>query len=58
MSQPLTVRAIYRWPVAVGLLTLFGLIAGLLCDGWGDLAAAGGLSVPILISAWFAVCKK
>ncbi len=43
----------FRWPAAIGLLTLVGLISGLVSDGWGDALAALSLFVPVAVVAWF-----
>lgn len=43
---------IFRWPFLIGLLSLAGLITGLVSDDWGDAVAAIGLGIPTLISAW------
>jgi hypothetical protein len=44
---------IFRWPLAIGLLTFVGLISGLVSDGWGDAIAALGLFIPAAVAAWF-----
>jgi hypothetical protein len=44
---------IFRWPVGIGVLTLTGLISGLVSDGWGDALAALGLFAPAAVSVWF-----
>ena len=43
----------FRWPAIIALLTTFGLVSGLVSDGWGDAAAAVGLFVPAAVTAWF-----
>ena len=45
---------IFRWPLAIAALTLTGLIAGLVSNGWGDALAAAGLFVPAALAGWFA----
>ena len=46
---------VFRWPLAIAVLTITGLIAGLVSDGgWGDALAAVGLFVPGALAAWFA----
>lgn len=42
---------VFLWPLAIGLLTIVGLLAGLTSDDWGDALAALGLAVP----AWIAL---
>lgn len=51
----MTAWQIFRWPVAIALLTMAGLLAGLVSDGWGDVLAAIGLLVPALLAIWFGV---
>lgn len=41
--------------MAIALLTMAGLLAGLVSDGWGDVLAAIGLLVPALLAIWFGV---
>ncbi len=43
---------VFRWPVAIAASTLFGLIAGLTSDGWGDVLAAVALATPV----YFSIC--
>lgn len=43
---------IFRWPLAIGVLTLTGLITGLVSDSWGDVVAAIGLFVPAALGTW------
>jgi hypothetical protein len=49
---------IFRWPLAIGVLTLTGLIAGLVSDSWGDLLAAVGLFVPAAVCAWHGLRRQ
>jgi hypothetical protein len=42
---------VFRWPLGIAAFTLFGLIAGLASDGWGDALAAAALAVPACLSA-------
>lgn len=48
---------IFRWPAVLAVMTLVGLVAGLLGDGWHDGVAWIGLGVPVLICAW-ALCRR
>jgi len=43
---------LWGWPLALGLLTAFGLICGLVGDGGYDLAAWFGLGVPLAVGGW------
>lgn len=45
---------LWGWPIALGLLSLAGLIGGLVADGWGDATSWIGLGVPVLVIAWHA----
>lgn len=45
---------LWAWPIALGLLSLAGLIGGLVADGWGDATSWIGLVLPVLVIAWHA----
>lgn len=49
---------IFRWPLAIGALTLTGLIAGLVSDSWGDGLAALGLFVPSAVGIGCALRRR
>jgi hypothetical protein len=49
---------VFRWPLAIGVLTLTGLIAGLVSDSWGDVLAAVGLFVPAAVCAWHGLRRR
>jgi len=40
---------IWFWPVVVALLSILGLIAGLVSEGLGDCLSWGALAVPVAI---------
>ncbi|MBV2204149.1 MAG: hypothetical protein KUL87_01910 [Pseudomonas sp.] len=40
---------IWRWPLVIGLLSLLGLLAGLVSDGVGDWLSWATLSLPVAI---------
>jgi len=42
-------------PLALGILTAFGLIAALLSDGVGDTLSWIALAAPVLVIAWHSV---
>ncbi len=44
---------LWRAPVALGVLTAFGLIAALLADGAVDALSAAALAAPLGTAAWF-----
>jgi hypothetical protein len=47
-------RRVWAMPIVLGVLTLSGLVAGLLADGAWDLGAAAALALPVLVGAWHA----
>jgi hypothetical protein len=49
---------IFRWPFGVAVLTLVGLVSGLVSDGWGDAVAALGLLVPSALACWLALRRR
>jgi hypothetical protein len=49
-------RAFFRlwgWPLALGLLTIAGLISALLGDGVWDHLSAVALGIPVVVCLWF-----
>ncbi|WP_394834182.1 hypothetical protein LVJ94_47530 [Pendulispora rubella] len=53
MSAPLTKTQIWGAPIALGALSLVGLLAALLADGIGDAASWVALGVPVVVSIWY-----
>lgn len=47
--------SLWRVPIFLGLLTLVGLLSGLMGDGAWDAVSWIGLGVPTLIGTWFAL---
>ena len=44
----------WRWPIALGLLTAAGLISALFSDGGVvDVVAWVALGVPVMLAGWF-----
>ncbi|EXF42728.1 hypothetical protein BAY1663_04861 [Pseudomonas sp. BAY1663] len=43
---------IFRWPLALALLSLFGLLSALLGDGIHDLLSWLALGIPLLLIGW------
>lgn len=41
--------SLWRIPLVLAALTLAGLVAGLLGDGWFDMLAGIGLGIPVLL---------
>jgi hypothetical protein len=50
-----TLRHVWAMPIALGALTLAGLVVGLLADGAWDLAAVAALALPLAVGAWHAL---
>lgn len=48
-----TARQIWGAPIALGLITIVGLLSALLGDGIWDLVSVAALAVPILVIAWY-----
>ncbi len=44
---------IFKWPIVLGLLTLFGLIIALLEDGLLERVSLLALSIPIIVIIYF-----
>lgn len=51
MSRVLPPRRIWGIPVALGALSLVGLVAALVADGWGDALSWVALTVPAVVCA-------
>ncbi|HEY1104280.1 MAG TPA: hypothetical protein VGE70_12750 [Burkholderiaceae bacterium] len=45
---------LWRWPIALGLLTASGLLSALVSEGWGDWWSWVALGLPVVVTAWFA----
>ena len=52
MSRALSPRQIWGIPAALGVLSLVGLVAALVADGWGDALSWVALAVPAVVSLW------
>ncbi|WPB56815.1 hypothetical protein [Xylophilus sp. GOD-11R] len=50
--------ALWRWPLAMGVLSAVGLIAGLVWDGWGDWLSWAALGVPVVVMLWFGWLRR
>jgi len=48
-------RPVWRIPLVLAALTVLGLVAGLLGDGWLDALSWAGLGIPALIGCWKSV---
>ena len=49
MNRP---RPEWGWPILLGLVSLGGLVIGLLGDGWYDVAAGLAVAAPVVAIAW------
>lgn len=45
-------RQMWQTPAIVALITLVGLVAALVGDGWPDAVSWGALAVPVWLIAW------
>jgi hypothetical protein len=50
-------RQTWRWPIAIGAVTTFGLGAALVSDSWGDYMGWVCLGMPVIV-ALNAILKK
>ena len=49
---------LWGWPIALGLLTIFGLISALFSDGGlGDVLAWITLGIPVAVGVWYGWCR-
>ena len=48
-------KKLWLWPTVLGVLTLSGLLTGLVSDGWGDWWCWLGLGLPVAVMAWYAL---
>lgn len=46
---------IWFWPSVIGLLSLAGLVVGLIYDDLGDVFAWFSLGIPVAVSAWYGI---
>lgn len=44
---------VWFWPIVIGLLSLAGLIVGLIYDDLGDVFAWITLGTPVVLSCWY-----
>ncbi|WP_299007217.1 hypothetical protein [uncultured Caulobacter sp.] len=54
----LTLWQVFRVPIGVGSLSVFGLLAALLGDGVWDAVGAGALAGSIVVLAWALVARR
>jgi hypothetical protein len=53
-----TFRQIFAAPMAVGALSVIGLVAALIGDGWWDVVSWLSLTLPILLYLFFVVRQR
>ena len=49
---------VWGWPLVIAIVSLAGLLAGLVGDGAWDWLAAACLSLPVVLSAWLGVLRR
>ena len=49
---------VFRWPLGLGVVTIVGLVAGLLGDGGFDVLAWLGLGIPLLVCMWASMIRQ
>lgn len=57
---PLATSAARIWgaPIALGALTLTGLVTALVSDTWGDAWSWFSLGVPVAVMLWFGLRRR
>jgi len=53
-----TLGQIFAAPIAVGALSIVGLLAALIGDGWWDAVSWLSLALPVLLYLFFVVRRK
>lgn len=43
---------VWRWPIAIAMASMVGLVAALIDDGLWDGIAWATLAIPVLLSCW------
>lgn len=49
---------VWFWPIVIGILSLAGLIIGLVFDDLGDTFAWLCLAIPVAVSAWYGWLRR
>lgn len=54
-NRPRGAWRIFRWPLVLALVSIIGLTAALIGDGWLDLVSwlALGLTLVVMVIAWW-----
>jgi hypothetical protein len=50
-----TLRQIFALPIMIGILSIVGLLAALVGDGWWDGLSWASLSLPVLLYLFFMI---
>jgi hypothetical protein len=58
MSAPPGHHHVWRAPVAIGVASSVGLVAGLVADGWGDVVSWIGLGLPLVVLLRYAGWRR
>ena len=53
-----TLGQIFAAPILIGVLSIVGLLAALIGDGWWDVVSWLTLTVPVLLYAYFLMRRK
>ena len=56
-------RRTFQWslwaaPIALGVITIVGLISGLVGDGAWDAVSWAGLGLPVLVCLWYGWLRR
>lgn len=53
MSRVQTNRQLWAMPAALGLISLVGLVAALVADGFGDAVSWLALTIPVVVCGYY-----
>lgn len=56
MTSP-TLR-LWAWPLALGLLTVSGLLSALVSEHWGDAWSWFALGLPVAVMCWWGLRRS
>lgn len=49
---------IWGWPLVIAIVSLVGLLAGLVGDGGWDWLAASCLCLPVVLTVWLGLIRR
>ncbi len=58
MKRRATGWRLWRWPMAIAVVSLVGLLAALVGDGRWDVASWIGLGMPLATLSWFGLRRS